>query len=304
MKNIHKLAAIDIGSNAVRLLITSIRINKPDTKFKKISLVRVPLRLGEDVFSNGKISDKKLNKLQKTLKAFKILMQMHEVYMFKAVATSAMREAENSTKIIEDIFKKLSIKIDLISGKKEALMIANVFLNSMENLANNYLYVDVGGGSTELNLISKNKIIDTKSFKIGTVRTLNNITKDISWHNFKNWIENNSKLYKNIVVIGSGGNASKILKISKKNINEVISINELEEINSLVKSMSFEDRVFKLQLNADRADVIIPAINIYLKSLKYSKSKSLIVPRIGLADGVIRHIHLNNNEGQLLRQII
>ena len=137
MKNIHKLAAIDIGSNAVRLLITSIRINKPDTKFKKISLVRVPLRLGEDVFSNGKISDKKLKKLQKTLKAFKILMQMHEVYMFKAVATSAMREAENSTKIIEDIFKKLSIKIDLISGKKEALMIANVFLNSMENLANN-----------------------------------------------------------------------------------------------------------------------------------------------------------------------
>ena len=300
MKNIHKLAAIDIGSNAVRLLITSIRINKSDTKFKKISLVRVPLRLGEDVFSKGKISDKKLKKLQKTLKAFKILMQMHEVYMFKAVATSAMREAENSTKIIEDIFKKLNIKIDLISGKKEALMIANVFLNSMENLANNYLYVDVGGGSTELNLISKNKIIDTKSFKIGTVRTLNNITKDISWHNFKNWIENNSKLYKNIVVIGSGGNASKILKISKKNINEVISINELEEINSLVKSMSFEDRIFKLQLNADRADVIIPAINIYLKSLKYSKSKSFIVPRIGLADGVIRHIHLNNNEGQLL----
>ena len=300
MKNIHKLAAIDIGSNAVRLLITSIRINKSDTKFKKISLVRVPLRLGEDVFSKGKISDKKLKKLQKTLKAFKILMQMHEVYMFKAVATSAMREAENSTKIIEDIFKKLNIKIDLISGKKEALMIANVFLNTMENLANNYLYVDVGGGSTELNLISKNKIIDTKSFKIGTVRTLNNITKDISWHNFKNWIENNSKLYKNIVVIGSGGNASKILKISKKNINEVISINELEEINSLVKSMSFEDRIFKLQLNADRADVIIPAINIYLKSLKYSKSKSFIVPRIGLADGVIRHIHLNNNEGQLL----
>ena len=300
MKNIHKLAAIDIGSNAVRLLITSIRINKSDTKFKKISLVRVPLRLGEDVFSKGKISDKKLKKLQITLKAFKILMQMHEVYMFKAVATSAMREAENSTKIIEDIFKKLNIKIDLISGKKEALMIANVFLNSMENLANNYLYVDVGGGSTELNLISKNKIIDTKSFKIGTVRTLNNITKDISWHNFKNWIENNSKLYKNIVVIGSGGNASKILKISKKNINEVISINELEEINSLVKSMSFDDRIFKLQLNADRADVIIPAINIYLKSLKYSKSKSFIVPRIGLADGVIRHIHLNNNEGQLL----
>ena len=300
MKNIHKLAAIDIGSNAVRLLITSIRINKPDTKFKKISLVRVPLRLGEDVFSKGKISDKKLKKLQKTLKAFKILMQMHEVYIFKAVATSAMREAENSTKIIEDIFKKLNIKIDLISGKKEALMIANVFLNSMENLANNYLYVDVGGGSTELNLISKNKIIDTKSFKIGTVRTLNNITKDISWHNFKNWIENNSKLYKNIVVIGSGGNASKILKISKKNINEVISINELEEINSLVKSMSFHDRIFKLQLNEDRADVIIPAINIYLKSLKYSKSKTFIVPRIGLADGVIRHIHLNSSEGQRL----
>ena len=300
MDNIHKLAAIDIGSNAVRLLITSVSINKKDTKFKKISLVRVPLRLGEDVFSKGKISEKKVKKLEKTLKAFKILMQVHKVHMFKAVATSAMREAKNSSKIIEDISKKFNIIIDLISGKKEALLIADVFLNTLKNSTNNYLYVDVGGGSTELNLISENKIVKSRSFKIGTVRSLSNITKEVSWHNFKNWIENNSKLYKNIIVIGSGGNASKILKISKKNINEVIGLEELENISYLINSMSFEDRVYNLQLNVDRADVIIPAINIYLKSLKYSKSKSFIVPRIGLADGVIRYIHLNNKEGQFL----
>ena len=174
MSKIYKLAAIDIGSNAVRLLISSVTENNAKTIFKKISLVRVPLRLGEDVFTKGKISVKNFKKLQKTIKAFKILMQMHKVYMFKCVATSAMREAKNSCEIIEEIFKKFNFKIDLISGKKEALIIANVFLKNSDTSINNYLYVDVGGGSTELNVISKNKIVKSKSFKIGTVRSLNN----------------------------------------------------------------------------------------------------------------------------------
>lgn len=300
MSKIYKLAAIDIGSNAVRLLISSVTENNAKTIFKKISLVRVPLRLGEDVFTKGKISVKNFKKLQKTIKAFKILMQMHKVYMFKCVATSAMREAKNSSKIIEEIFKKFNFKIDLISGKKEALIIANVFLKNSDTSINNYLYVDVGGGSTELNVISKNKIVKSKSFKIGTVRSLNNSIKTKDWHSFKDWIKKSSEVYKDIIVIGSGGNASKILKISGKSTNQIIDYESLEKINSLINSMSFEQRVFKLQLNVDRADVIVPALNIYLKSLEYSNSKSFIVPRIGLADGVIRQIYDNKDEAQFL----
>ena len=300
MSKIYKLAAIDIGSNAVRLLISSVTENNTKTIFKKISLVRVPLRLGEDVFTKGKISVKNFKKLQKTIKAFKILMQMHKVYMFKCVATSAMREAKNSSKIIEEIFKKFNFKIDLISGKKEALIIANVFLKNSDTSINNYLYVDVGGGSTELNVISKNKIVKSKSFKIGTVRSLNNSIKTKDWYSFKDWIKKSSEVYKDIIVIGSGGNASKILKISGKSTNQIIDYERLEKINSLINSMSFEERVFKLQLNVDRADVIVPALNIYLKSLEYSNSKSFIVPRIGLADGVIRQIYDNKDEAQFL----
>ena len=300
MSKIYKLAAIDIGSNAVRLLISSVTENNAKTIFKKISLVRVPLRLGEDVFTKGKISVKNFKKLQKTIKAFKILMQMHKVYMFKCVATSAMREAKNSSKIIEEIFKKFNFKIDLISGKKEALIIANVFLKNSDTSFNNYLYVDVGGGSTELNVISKNKIVKSKSFKIGTVRSLNNSIKTKDWHSFKDWIKKSSEVYEDIIVIGSGGNASKILKISGKSTNQVIDYESLEKINSLINSMSFEERVFKLQLNVDRADVIVPALNIYSKSLEYSNSKSFIVPRIGLADGVIRQIYDNKDEAQFL----
>ena len=300
MSKIYKLAAIDIGSNAVRLLISSVTENNAKTIFKKISLVRVPLRLGEDVFTKGKISVKNFKKLQKTIKAFKILMQMHKVYMFKCVATSAMREAKNSSKIIEEIFKKFNFKIDLISGKKEALIIANVFLKNSDTSFNNYLYVDVGGGSTELNVISKNKIVKSKSFKIGTVRSLNNSIKTKDWYSFRDWIKKSSEVYKDIIVIGSGGNASKILKISGKSTNQIIDYESLEKINSLINSMSFEERVFKLQLNVDRADVIVPALNIYLKSLEYSNSKSFIVPRIGLADGVIRQIYDNKDEAQFL----
>ena len=300
MDKIYKYAAVDIGSNAVRLLIKSVIVNNTTTKFKKISLVRVPLRLGEDVFSKGKISVKKIKKLQKTLKAFKILMEIHRVFMFKVVATSAMREAKNSAKIIDEIYRKFNIKIDIISGKKEALIIANVFLNTSINSTDNYLYVDVGGGSTELNIISENKIVKSKSFKIGTVRSLNNNTKIEDLNVFADWIERNSKIYNNIKVIGSGGNASKILKISKKSPNEIISYEELKDIKTLINSLSFEQRVFNLQLNVDRADVIIPAVNIYLKSLEYSKSKKFLVPRIGLADGVIQQIHIKNNEAQIL----
>ena len=301
MNTIRKLAAIDIGSNAVRLLISSvIKRTNDDTLYKKISLVRVPLRLGEDVFSKGKLSKKSIKKLSEALKAFKLLMILHRVDAFKAVATSAMREALNSSKIIDDIFKSHDILIDIISGKDEATIIANVFLNSKLNFSNHYLYVDVGGGSTELNIIIDDKIVKSKSFKIGTVRALkNNIDKN-EWISFENWIDENTIGKQNIIVIGSGGNASKILKISNKKTTEIIDYNELKGIENLIKNLNFNQRVADLQLNPDRADVIIPAIKIYLLAMSKCKSKSFIVPRIGLADGIIRNIDTIKDYGQLL----
>mgnify|MGYP001179818566 FL=1 len=300
MNTIRKLAAIDIGSNAVRLLISSVIKRPNDILYKKISLVRVPLRLGEDVFSKGKLSKKSIKKLSEALKAFKLLMILHKVDAFKAVATSAMREALNSSKIIDDIFKSHDILIDIISGKDEATIIANVFLNSKLNFSNHYLYVDVGGGSTELNIIIDDKIVKSKSFKIGTVRALkNNIDKN-EWISFENWIVENTVGKQNIIVIGSGGNASKILKISNKKTTEIIDYNELTGIENLIKNLNFNQRVADLQLNPDRADVIIPAIKIYLLAMSKCKSKSFIVPRIGLADGIIRNIDTINDYGQLL----
>ena len=301
MNTIRKLAAIDIGSNAVRLLISSvIKRTNDDTLYKKISLVRVPLRLGEDVFSKGKLSKKSIKKLSEALKAFKLLMILHRVDAFKAVATSAMREALNSSKIIDDIFKSHDILIDIISGKDEATIIANVFLKSKLNFSNHYLYVDVGGGSTELNIIIDHKIVKSKSFKIGTVRALkNNIDKN-EWISFENWIDENTIGKQNIIVIGSGGNASKILKISNKKTTEIIDYNELTGIENLIKNLNFNQRVADLQLNPDRADVIIPAIKIYLLAMSKCKSKSFIAPRIGLADGVIRNIDTIKDYGQLL----
>ena len=300
MNTIRKLAAIDIGSNAVRLLISSVIKRPNDILYKKISLVRVPLRLGEDVFSKGKLSKKSIKKLSEALKAFKLLMILHRVDAFKAVATSAMREALNSSKIIDDIFKSHDILIDIISGKDEATIIANVFLKSKLNFSNHYLYVDVGGGSTELNIIIDDKIVKSKSFKIGTVRALkNNIDKN-EWISFENWIDENTIGKQNIIVIGSGGNASKILKISNKKTTEIIDYNELIGIENLIKKLNFNQRVADLQLNPDRADVIIPAIKIYLLAMSKCKSKSFIVPRIGLADGIIRNIDTIKDYGQLL----
>jgi exopolyphosphatase/guanosine-5'-triphosphate,3'-diphosphate pyrophosphatase len=300
MNTIRKLAAIDIGSNAVRLLISSVIKRPNDILYKKISLVRVPLRLGEDVFSKGKLSKESIKKLSEALKAFKLLMILHKVDAFKAVATSAMREALNSSEIIDDIFKSQDILIDIISGKDEATIIANVFLNSKLNFSNHYLYVDVGGGSTELNIIIDDKIVKSKSFKIGTVRALkNNIDKN-EWISFENWIDENTIGKQNIIVIGSGGNASKILKISNKKTTEIIDYNELTGIENLIKNLNFNQRVADLQLNPDRADVIIPAIKIYLLAMSKCKSKSFIVPRIGLADGIIRNIDTIKDAGQLL----
>jgi len=287
-----KYAAIDIGSNAIRLLIVGVIRNNSINSYRKISLIRVPIRLGEDVFLYKKISKKKIKLLLEALKAFKSLMNIHEVEEYKICATSAMRESSNSSKILKKIRRELDLKINIITGKKEASIIANVFTKDF-NQYKNLLYVDVGGGSTELTIINNGKIITQKSFKIGTVRMLNNLVVKDSWSKYEEWIKKNTKKNNEILTIASGGNANKLLKISGKTIAEPMSKKIIENIYSDLNKYSLEDRILKLNLSPDRADVIIPATEIYLKSMTFAKSNQIIIPRIGLADGIIRMISTN-----------
>ncbi len=294
----NRYAAIDIGSNAIRLLIVGLIPNR-SKQYRKISLIRVPIRLGQDVFIYNKISKTKAKDLLKTLKSFKLLMSVNKVDKYKICATSAMRESSNSKKIINTIYEKLGLKINVIPGKEEAAIIASVFAKDFNNY-NNLLYVDVGGGSTELTIINKGKIVKSKSFKIGTVRILNNLVKTKVWAEYEKWIRNNTKEYEHISTIASGGNANKLLKISGKKIAEPMSIDLIKEIFVELNNHSFDERVIKFNLNIDRADVIIPATEIYLKSMKFSKSNQIIIPRIGLADGIIRKIDAENGYGDNL----
>ena len=294
-----KYAAVDIGSNAIRLLIVGVLKTNSVHKYRKISLVRVPIRLGQDVFLYKKISNEKLKLLLNTLKAFKLLMSVHNIDRYKICATSAMRESKNSKEVLKRVRKKLNLDINIISGKDEASIIANVFAKDFNN-HKNLLYVDVGGGSTELTIIDKGKIVESKSFKIGTVRILNNLVKKDTWDKYEEWIKKYTKIYNRISTIASGGNANKLLKISGKEIGKPMSIEVIKEIYLELNKYSFEDRVIKLNLSTDRADVIIPATEIYLKSMNFCKSNQIIIPRIGLADGIIRMISYDENFGNQL----
>jgi exopolyphosphatase / guanosine-5'-triphosphate,3'-diphosphate pyrophosphatase len=292
MLSIKKYAAIDIGSNAVRLLISNIieEHDKP-VKFKKSSLVRVPIRLGADVFLNNTISSYNIERLLDTMTAFKLLMKSHRVERYKACATSAMREATNGKDTTKLIFKQSNIEIDIIDGEEEAAIIAATDLNNFIDKNKTYLYVDVGGGSTEFTVIRNGKVIASKSAKIGTVRLLNNIVKKNTWLDLKQWIKSNTKAYEDIEVIGSGGNINKIFKISGKAIGKPLTYFYLTAYYNLLKSYSYQERITKLDLNQDRADVIIHATHIYLSAMKWSKAKHLYVPKIGLSDGIIRSLY-------------
>jgi len=292
MLSIKKYAAIDIGSNAIRLLISNIieEQDKP-VRFKKISLVRVPIRLGTDVFIENIISSENIERMLDTMQAFKLLMKSHKVERYKACATSAMREATNGKDIAKLIFKQSNIEIDIIDGEEEAAIIAATDLNSFIDKNKTYLYVDVGGGSTEFTVIRNGKALASKSTKIGTVRLLNNIVKKSIWVDLKQWIKDNTKAYEDIEVIGSGGNINKIFKISGKAVGKPLTYFYLSSYYKKLKSHSYEERITELDLNQDRADVIIPATRIYLSVMKWSGAKHLLVPKIGLSDGVIKSIY-------------
>lgn len=289
---IRKFAAIDIGSNAIRLLINNVieQKDKP-TLFKKSELVRVPVRLGEDSFLRGEISDSSLKRLIKTMQSFDLLMQVYGVEKYMACATSALREARNGQEVIERVQQESNIKIDIIDGKREAAIIASTDLKDVIKTDRLYLYVDVGGGSTEFTIFDKGAPVVSRSFEIGTVRILNNLVKDTVWDDIKAWIALHIGQDRLVEIIGSGGNINKLHKMSGRKIGQPLSYIWLNAQYHFLNSMEYEDRIAELGLNQDRADVIIPATKIFLNAAKWSKAKKIHVPKIGLADGMIKTLY-------------
>ncbi len=292
MIHIKKYAAIDIGSNAMRLLVSNIIEEEgKETQFSKSSLVRVPIRLGQDAFTVGEISDENIERMVDAMKAYRLLMKVHRVEKFKACATSAMREAYNGKEVVEIIKRESGIEIDIIDGKTEAAIIASTDLHHLLRTENTYLYVDVGGGSTEFSLFSGNKMVASKSFKVGTVRLLNDVVSEIVWQEIEKWIRAHTADYEEVILIGSGGNINKVFKMSGKLQEKPLSYIYLNGQYAMLAGMSYEQRVYELGLNPDRADVIIPALRVYLNAMKWSGARQIYVPKIGLADGVIKALY-------------
>ena len=286
MISIKKYAAIDIGSNAMRLLIANV-VEQPDkeTQFNKSALIRVPIRLGQDAFTVGEISEENIDRMIDAMKAFKLLMKVYKVERYKACATSAMREAYNGKEVTDIIREKSEIDIEIIDGKSEAAIIASSDLHNFLKTDQTYLYVDVGGGSTE------GKMVASKSFKNGTVRLLNNMVTDIVWQEIEKWIKTNTEEYDNITMIGSGGNINRLFKMSGKLQDKPLSFLYLNSQYQYLNSVSYEQRIAELAMNTDRADVIIPATRIYLNAMKWSGARHLYVPKIGLSDGIVKAMY-------------
>ncbi|MCB9186715.1 MAG: exopolyphosphatase [Flavobacteriales bacterium] len=288
-----KFGAIDIGSNAVRLLITNVFEGAGDPVFKKSSLVRVPIRLGEDVFTTGAIGATKGNKLVDTMKAFRLLLGVHDVVSFRACATSAMRNATNGEELVERISEEAGLDIEIIQGKKEADII---FSNHFEEKLfhdRSYLYIDVGGGSTELTVFSENKPVASRSFRIGTLRLLNNKVEPEYWDKLLNWVEKNTEGLEKLDAIGSGGNINKLYKMAEIPGRLPMQRSQLKTLHVMLREMTYEERIAKLGLNPDRADVIVPACEIFRAILKRAKIKDIIVPEFGLSDGITRLLYEN-----------
>jgi exopolyphosphatase / guanosine-5'-triphosphate,3'-diphosphate pyrophosphatase len=288
----RKYAAIDIGSNAVRLLIMTITEQEGrDPIFKKTSLVRVPIRLGTDVFFSKKISEENIKRMVDTMEAFKLLMRSHRIERFKACATSAMRESENGEEVAQLIEEKTGIRIHIIDGNDEAAIIAATDLHALIQTDKTYLYVDVGGGSTEFTLYSAGKTIASRSFKLGTVRLLEDMVPDSMWNEVENWIKQVTAKYTKIDLIGSGGNINNIFKSSGKANGKPLSFLYLSSYYQLLQSFTYEERITQLNLNQDRADVIVPAAKIYLSAMKWTRARRIYVPKIGLSDGIIKSLY-------------
>ena len=292
---IRKYAAIDIGSNAVRLLISNVIDYKGQVLFQKNALVRVPIRLGQDAFTKGKISKKNIRGIVKSMKAFRLLMKVHGVEDYLAFATSALRGAKNCSQVVERVFNKSKIQIEIIDGKKEAEIISNTNVFENIDIEKTFLCVDVGGGSTELSILKGGKTINSISFKIGTVRLLNKGFDQNIWNQLEIWIKKYTNIYSKIYLLGTGGNINKLHKIANLKENRPITFLTLNLIYNKLKGLTYEERIVELELNPDRSDVIIPATQLFLKILKWSGAKVIYVPKVGLSDGMIRELYKTKN---------
>ena len=293
---IERYAAIDIGSNAVRVLISNVVISgDAPPKYMKSSLVRVPIRLGQDSFTVGEISPRNIKRMVKAMKAFKLIMKVNNVKKYMACATSALREANNSSELIAEVKKKTGIDIQVIDGKREAEIIATTNIFESINKNRTFLFIDVGGGSTEFSVLVKGERLVSKSFKVGTVRMINNMVSEKVWEEIKEWIEIHTKQYSKLALLGSGGNINKLFKIAKVKEGRPLSFIKLNTLYNELNQLDYNQRILQWELNPDRSDVIIPATQIYLKALLWSGATEVYVPKIGLSDGMIKVLYRENN---------
>lgn len=295
-------AAIDIGSNAVRLLIKSIdREAVQEKKIKKVMMLRVPLRLGFDVFSIGELSEKKADKLRRLMKAFRQLMKIYDVDDYRACATSAMRDARNGRTIIKKIEKDTGIRIEIIDGQEEARMIYNNHIECMEDRLGNYMYVDVGGGSTEINLLTNGELVWSVSYNIGTVRMLSNAVKEGTWQQMEEELMKVTEGVAAINIIGSGGNINKLFRLADKKDKKLqrLPVSSLQTVYDVLKPLTPEEKVEAFSLKQDRADVIVPAAEIFLKIAEVVHAEYIYVPVIGLSDGIIDNLYAKSLEKEM-----
>jgi exopolyphosphatase/guanosine-5'-triphosphate,3'-diphosphate pyrophosphatase len=287
-----RLAAIDIGSNAARLLIAEVTQDKEGrAQFNKLNLIRVPLRLGFDVFEKGEISKEKRGMVLQTMKAYGHLINAYGVKNVIACATSAMRDASNSADLIRKVKLETGLEIEIISGDLEASIIYENHVAEHMDTDNSYMYIDVGGGSTELTFFADGKLIFKQSFNIGTIRLLKDMVDDDKWNEVKDFIKTKTKGYKKIIAIGTGGNINKVFSLSKKKDGKPLSLDLLKDYYKEISGFSLEDRINVYKLREDRADVIVPALQIYINVMRWSDTDEIYVPKIGLADGLIQHLY-------------
>jgi len=288
--DIKRFAAIDIGSNSVRLLIENVLEQEGTSMFKKSSLIRVPVRLGSLAFTGKKIPEKTVYRLVSAMLGFRHLMEANEVLHYKGCATSAMREAINGKEIIDRIRKEAGVKIDIISGSMEADIIFRSQSAFLDHHAAHYLFVDVGGGSTEITVFDKNRAVAARSFNIGTLRILGKLIDKKDWKEMREWARKNASDGK-MIMIGSGGNINRISKLAQLKAGKALSIDKLEEIYLQISRLSVDERIRQLDLNPDRADVIVPAAEIFLNLMKWLEIPKIYIPKIGLSDGLVREVY-------------
>ena len=286
-----KFAAVDIGSNAVRLLLSGVFEDDYSPTFRKMSLIRMPIRLGDDAFTQKRISEPKVVELVKTMRGFSHLLDAFQPLGFMACATSAMREAENGPEIRERILNEAGIDVQIIDGKREAQIIFENKSTDMFGGNNAYLYVDIGGGSTEITLFSEGRIITAGSFNIGTIRLLEGLVSKAYWRKMKQWLKNYTAAHTSIAAIGSGGNINKVFRLANSKTGKPLSQDKMMKVRRFLKHFTVEQRIKELGLRPDRADVIIPALDIYLRIMKWAGIKKIYVPQVGLADGIVHILY-------------